>query len=81
MFFFLGGGGGGGNLAFRLPWPPIKISDVDKIHMVGRGLLKKHFSKNFVKISAVTEINANFHFSHYKYMYMEISSCHSNEST
>ena len=42
------------NLAFRLPWPPIKISDLDKIHMVGRGLLQKHFSKTFVKISAVT---------------------------
>ena len=49
--------------------------------MVGRGLLQKHFSKTFVIISAVTEINANFHFSHYKYMYMEILSCHSNEST
>ena len=43
------------NLAFRLPWPPIKISDLDKIHMVGRGLLQKHFSKTFVKISAITQ--------------------------
>ena len=43
------------NLAVRLPWPPIKISDLDKIHMVGRGLLQKHFSKTFVKISAVTQ--------------------------
>ena len=43
------------NLDFRLPWPPIKISDLDKIHMVGRGLLQKHFSKTFVKISAVTQ--------------------------
>ena len=42
------------NLAFRLPWPPIKISDLDKIHMVGRGLFQKHFSKTFDKISAVT---------------------------
>ena len=67
------------NLAFRLPWPPIKISDLDKIHMVGRGLLQKHFSKTFVKISAVTKINANFLFSHYKYM--ETLSCHSNKST
>ena len=59
----------------------IKIIDLDKIHMVGRGLpvLQNHFSKTFVKISAVTEINANFHFSHYKYM--ETLSCHSNEST
>ena len=69
------------NLAFRLPWPPIKISDLDKIHMFDRGLLQKHFSKAFVKISAVTEINANFHFSHYMYMYMETLSGHSNEST
>ena len=43
------------NLAFPLPWLPIKISDLDKIHMVGRGLLLKHFSKTFVKISAVTQ--------------------------
>ena len=45
------------NLAFWLPWPPIKISDLDKIHMVGsgRGLLQKYFSKTFVKISAVTQ--------------------------
>ena len=68
------------NLAFRVEQPPIKISDLDKIHMVGIGLLQKHFrKKTFVKISAVTEINANFHFSHYKYM--EILSCHSNKST
>ena len=25
------------NLAFRLPWQPIKFSDLEKIHMVGRG--------------------------------------------
>ena len=56
------------NLAFRLPWPPIKISDLDIIHLVGRELLKIHFSKTFVKISAVTEINANFQFSYCKYM-------------
>ena len=43
FFFFLE------NLAFRLPWPPIKISDLDKIHM------QKHFSKTFVKISAATQ--------------------------
>ena len=43
------------NLVFRLPWPPIKISDLDKIHMVGRGLLQTHFNKTFVKISAVTQ--------------------------
>ena len=59
----------------------MKISDLDEIHMVGRGLLQKHFSKTFVKISAVTEINANFHFSHHMYKYMETLSCHSNKST
>ena len=31
------------NLAVLLPWQPIKFSDLDKIHMVGRGLLKEHF--------------------------------------
>ena len=36
-------------------WPPIKISDLDKIRKVRRGLLQKHFSKTFVKISAVTQ--------------------------
>ena len=34
------------NLDFRLPWQPIKISDLDKIRMVGRGLLQKHFCKH-----------------------------------
>ena len=43
--------------------------------MVGRGLLYEHFCKTFVKI----EINANFHFSHYKSM--ETLSCHNNETT
>ena len=56
------------NLAFRLPWQPIKFSDLDKIHMVGKGLLQKHFCKTFFKTSPVTEINACFHFSHYKSM-------------
>ena len=43
------------NLAFRLQWQPIKISDFDKIHMVDRGLLQEHFRKTFFKISAVTQ--------------------------
>ena len=43
------------NLAFRLPWQPIKISDLDKIHMVGKGLLQKHFCKTFFKTSAITQ--------------------------
>ena len=32
---------------------PIKFSGLDKIHMVGRELLKELFYKIFVKISAV----------------------------
>ena len=38
-------------------WQPIKISDLDKIHTVGRGLLQKNFCKLFFffKISAVTQ--------------------------
>ena len=43
------------NLAFRLAWQPIKISDFDKIHMVGRGLCQEHFCNMFAKISAVTQ--------------------------
>ena len=38
-----------------LPWQPIKINDLDKIHMICRGLLQEHFCKTFVKISAVTQ--------------------------
>ena len=64
------------NLAFLLPWQSIKFSSLDKIHMVGRGLLKEHVCKTFVKISA---INAHFHFSHYKSM--ATKSCHSNQSS
>ena len=41
------------NLAFK--FQPIKISDLDKIHMVGKGLLQKHFYKTFFKTSAVTQ--------------------------
>ena len=32
------------NLDFWFVWPPIKISDLDKIHSVGRELLQNHFS-------------------------------------
>ena len=41
------------NLAFQLPWQPIKFRGLDRIHTVSRGLLKEHFCKTFVKISAV----------------------------
>ena len=34
-----------GNLAFRLPWQPIKFRDLDKNNMFGRGLLEEHFYK------------------------------------
>ena len=37
------------NLAFRLPWRPIKFSGLDKIHMLDRELLKENFYKTFVK--------------------------------
>ena len=30
-------------------------SDLDKIHMVGKGLLLKHFCKTFFKTSAITQ--------------------------
>ena len=53
------------NLIFRWPWRSIKINNLDKIHMVCTGLLQKHFCKTFC---SNTEINANFHFSHYKFM-------------
>ena len=43
------------DLAFWLPWQPIKISDLDKIHMVGRKLLQINFCKTFFKISAETQ--------------------------
>ena len=34
-------------------WQPVKINNLDKIHMVCRGLLQEHFCKLFVKISAM----------------------------
>ena len=41
------------NLSFQLPWQPIKLNGLDRIHLFGRGLLKEHFCKTFVKISVV----------------------------
>ena len=68
------------NLPFMLPWQPIKFSDLDKIHMNRRGLLKKHFcKKKNLNICSETAKIANFHFSHYKSM--ETISCHSNRSS
>ena len=66
------------NLPFMLPWQPIKFRDLDKIHMVGRELLKKHFCKKNLNICSETAKIANFYFSHYKSM--ETVSCHSNQS-
>ena len=37
------------NLAFRLPWQPVRFSGMDKIHVVGKGLLQKQFCKFFSK--------------------------------
>ena len=68
------------NLAFGCHGNQSKISDLDKIHMTGRGLLQEHYCKTFCQnICSNTEINANFHFSHCKSM--ETLSCHSNEIT
>ena len=50
-----------------------------EIHMFSGGLLKEHFCKTLENIYSETAINANFHFSHYKSM--EITSCHSNQSS
>ena len=55
------------NLPFMLPWQPIKFSDLNKIHMNRRGLLKKHFCKKS-KYLQLGSKNGNFHFSHYKSM-------------
>ena len=65
-----------------LPWQQIKFSDLDKIHLNRRGLLKKHFcgKKNLNTCSETAKI-ANFHFSHYKSMETTCISFHSNHSS
>ena len=35
---------------FWLPWQPIKFSSLDKIRMLGRGLLKEHFCKTVEQV-------------------------------
>ena len=67
------------NLPFMLPRQPIKFSDLDKIHMNWRGLLKKHFCKKNLNICSETAKIANFHFFHYKSM--ATISYHSNKSS
>ena len=57
-----------------------QFSDLDKIHMNRRGLLKKHLCrKKNLNISSETAKIATFPFSHYKSM--ETISCHSNDSS
>ena len=46
LFFFT-------NWALQLLWQPIKLRGLDKIDKFGRVLLKEHFCKTFIKISAV----------------------------
>ena len=58
------------NLAFRLPWQPIKFSSLDKIDRVSRGLLQEH--RNSVKLLSKylkkIAMNDKFHFSLCKLM-------------
>ena len=58
------------NFPLRLQWQPIKFSDLDKIHMNCRGVLKKHFCKKKKNLNICNETAkiANFPFSHYKSM-------------
>ena len=52
------------NLAFWLPWQPIKFSSLDKIDRVSRGLLQEH--RNSVKLLSKylrkIAMNDKFHF-------------------
>ena len=66
------------NLLFMLPWQPINFSDLDKIHMNRRGLLKKHFLKKNLNMCSETAKIASFPFSHYKSMETKL---HSNYSS
>ena len=66
------------NLPFMLPWQLFKFSNLDKIHMNRRGLLKKHFCrKKNLNICSETAKIVTFQFSNYKSM--ETISCHSNQ--
>ena len=62
------------------PQQPIKISDCDESQMKHGGLLKKHFYKNKIQVSAKKQQKAAFfYFSHYKSM--GSLSCHSKHSS
>ena len=63
------------NLPFMASRQPIKSNNLDKSCMKHAGLLNKHFCKNKILLSPIS----NFHFSHYKSM--ESLSCHSNQSS
>ena len=68
------------NLPLMLPWQPIKFSDLDKIHMNHRGLLKKDFCNEKCKYLQWQQQKLPIStFSHYKSM--ETISCHSNQSS
>ena len=68
------------NIPFMLPWQPFRFSNLDKIHMNRRGLLKKNLCrKKNLNICSETAKIATFYFSHYKSM--ETISCHSNQSS
>ena len=68
------------NLAFLLPWQPIKFSSFDKIHIFVTWLLQEHFCEMFWQnICSEIAIKANFNFSNYKSM--ETISCNRNQSS
>ena len=67
------------NLPYMLPWQPIKFSDLDKMNR--RGLLKKHFCKPFVTISAMRQQSMPIFIFFFHYKSMATINCHSNQSS
>ena len=65
------------NLAFWLPWQPIKLSGMDKTDMFDGGLLKEHFCETLSKYLQWHSNKCQFSFSHYKSM--ATISCHRNQ--
>ena len=62
------------------PRQPIKLSDLDNSRMKRGGLLNKHFCKNKIQISPMTQEKLSIsNFSYYKSV--ETISCHSNQSS
>ena len=62
-----------------LPRQPIKLRDFDKRRIIHGGLLNKHFCKNKIQISPMTQQKLSiYYFSHKS---METISCHSNQSS